>query len=252
MGKGRELTVAEKQVIIRLHERGTGPKKISDITKFNENTVKTIIGKWKRTGAVTNMPRIGRPRITTDRVDRKIVKTAILNRGISKRNLTLQTNNECETHISISTVRRRLHENNLKGRRARRKPWLSKKNIARRLKWAKLHSGWTSVEWSKVLWSDESKFCLFPNKGVKYVWRKPGEETRKECLVPTVKHGGGKSMLLIWRCTSSHDGCCPVRIRDDLGFNGGRRRWQLCPHPHDHDQRGLSPNFGQKPSTIGY
>ncbi len=45
----------------------------------------------------------------------------------------------------------------------------------RRLTWAKEKKNWTVVQWSKVLFSDESKFCIsFGNQGPR-VWRKGGE-----------------------------------------------------------------------------
>ncbi len=44
----------------------------------------------------------------------------------------------------------------------------------RRLTWAK-EKNWTVAQWSKVLFSDESKFCIsFGNQGPR-VWRKAGE-----------------------------------------------------------------------------
>ncbi len=44
----------------------------------------------------------------------------------------------------------------------------------RRLTWAK-EKNWTIAQWSKVLFSDESKFCIsFGNQGPS-VWRKGGE-----------------------------------------------------------------------------
>ena len=55
--------------------------------------------------------------------------------------------------------------------------------------WAKAHRDWTVSDWSKVLWTDESAFQLFPG-GEQYVWRKKGEEFKEENLAPTVKHGG--------------------------------------------------------------
>jgi len=56
-----------------------------------------------------------------------------------------------------------LDENNLVSRKACKKPLVSKKNKAARLEFAKEHINWTTTEWSKILWSDESKFNLFGN-----------------------------------------------------------------------------------------
>ncbi len=45
----------------------------------------------------------------------------------------------------------------------------------RRLTWAKEKKNWTVAQWSKVLFSDESKFCIsFGNQDPR-VWRKSGE-----------------------------------------------------------------------------
>ncbi len=56
----------------------------------------------------------------------------------------------------------------------------------RRLTWAKLKN-WTVAQWSKVLFSDESKFSiLFGNQGPR-VWRKGGEAHRPSCLKSRVK-----------------------------------------------------------------
>ncbi len=57
----------------------------------------------------------------------------------------------------------------------------------RRLTWAKDKKNWTVAQWSKVLFSDESKFCIsFGNKGPR-VWRKGGEAHSPSCLKSSVK-----------------------------------------------------------------
>jgi transposase len=192
MGKSKEFTVAERKVIINQASRGHVPRKISEITGFKIPTIKTIIRKWKKTGSVVNQPRMGRPRKTTPRNDKRIINLALSNRRLVLPKLTEKVNEELCTVLPSATVKRRLHANIIKGRRATKKPWLSKVNQRKRLAWAKDHSTWTSDDWRKVLWSDESKFCIFCNPGVKYVWRRPGEKFRRECVTPTVNHGGGK------------------------------------------------------------
>ena len=58
--------------------------------------------------------------------------------------------------LSPITIRRRLHEFGFRGYKARKKPLLSRRNIERRLKFAKNHKNWTAEDWTKVLWSDKS------------------------------------------------------------------------------------------------
>jgi hypothetical protein len=47
-----------------------------------------------------------------------------------------------------------------------------------------------------MIWSDESSFTLFPTSGRVYIWRTPKEAYNPECLIPTVKHGGG--CVMVW------------------------------------------------------
>ena len=42
---------------------------------------------------------------------------------------------------------------------------------------------------------------LFGFDGVRYVWRRLGEEYKDSWLIPTVKHGGGSPM--VWGCMSA-------------------------------------------------
>lgn len=181
----------EKQKIIRMHQDGFRRSKIAEKTRFKWSTVDNVIKKWTKFGTVANSRRFGRPRSTTPRQDRKIVQLAATDRRITLSNLTKAVENDHLITVSSRTIKRRLSEVNFEGRRARKKPLLSKNNIAKRLKWAKEHETWRSHDWSKVIWSDESKFCIFGNNGSKFVWRRPGEALKPICLQPTVKHGGG-------------------------------------------------------------
>ncbi len=85
----------------------------------------------------------------------------------------------------------------------------------RRLTWAKEKKNWTVAQWSKVLFSDESKFCIsFGNQGPR-VWRKGGEAHSPSCLKSSVKFPslgwfGVQCNLLVlvhcvfWKLTSLH------------------------------------------------
>ncbi len=70
----------------------------------------------------------------------------------------------------------------------------------RRLTWAKEKKNWTVAQWSKVLFSDESNFCIsFGNQGPR-VWRKGGEAHSPSCLKSCVKF---PQSVMIWGVMSS-------------------------------------------------
>ncbi len=59
---------------------------------------------------------------------------------------------------------------------------------------------WTVAQWSKALFSDESKFCIsFGNQGPR-VWRKSGEAQNPCCLKSSVKF---PQSVMIWAAMSS-------------------------------------------------
>ncbi len=52
----------------------------------------------------------------------------------------------------------------------------------RRLTWAKEKKNWTVAQWSKVLFSDESKFCISFGKQGPRVWRKEWRSSEPKLL----------------------------------------------------------------------
>ena len=74
--------------------------------------------------------------------------------------------------------------------------------MEKRLRFAKQHLHWTLEDWSKVLWSDESKFGFRGNHGKRiFVRRRVGERLKLDCMKGTVKFGGGSCM--VWGAMSA-------------------------------------------------
>jgi hypothetical protein len=90
-------------------------------------------------------------------------------------------------------VWRELHKSNIHGRAAIAKPLIIESNAQMPKRWCHDHKTWTSDNWNAlVISSDESFVTLLPTSGRVYVRRTPKEAYyNPECLVPTVKHGGG-------------------------------------------------------------
>ncbi len=103
--------------------------------------------------------------------------------------------NLCELHKELSEV-------GIKASRAtthRRVKEFGCSCCQRHLTWAK-EKNWTFAQWSKVLFSDESKFCIsFGNQGP-WVWRKGGEAHSPSCLKSSVKF---PQSVMIWGAMSS-------------------------------------------------
>ncbi len=80
------------------------------------------------------------------------------------------------------------------------KPLLNQRQRQKHLTWAVEQKNWTVAQWSKVLFSDESKFCIsFRNQGPR-VWRKSGEAQNPCCLKSSVKF---PQSVMIWAAMSS-------------------------------------------------
>ncbi len=83
----------------------------------------------------------------------------------------------------------------------------------RRLTWAKEKKNWTVAQWSKVLFSDESKFCIsFVNQGPR-VWMKGGEAHSPSCLKSSVKF---PQSVTIWGAMSSEGVGADFIFQQDL------------------------------------
>lgn len=63
---------------------------------------------------------------------------------------------------------------------------------------AKIHENWTVDDWKQVVWTDETKINHMGSDGRDWVWKKKGEGLNDRLVKPTVKFGGGSTM--VWGC----------------------------------------------------
>ena len=115
--------------------------------------------------------------------------------------LTKTLNTEADQEISERTVRRILCDGGLAAKEKEKKPCLSKKNIKERLDFARRHRDWTTADWKRVIWSDETKINRFCSDGRSWCWVRDGEARTERHVKQTIKHGGGS--LMIWGCMTA-------------------------------------------------
>ena len=150
----------------------------------------------KKTNSLNSLPRSGRPSALKESDRRYLRLCSVRDRRKTSSVLTEDFNCERKIPVSNSVVNRSLHSWGMIGRVACRKPLLSSRNVKKRLRFAREHVKWTKRKWSKVLFTDESKFDLFGSNRRTFVRRLANERYKKECLTPTVKHGGGN--IMVW------------------------------------------------------
>lgn len=92
-------------------------------------------------------------------------------------------------------------------------PLLRKANIKKRLQLARDHVNWTETEWSKVLFTDETKIEIFGSHRRVFIRRMSGERYKSECLIPTVKHGRGS--IMVWGAVLC-EGALPLHLIEGI------------------------------------
>ena len=121
----KEKCEPTREKIVKYSQKGWSQVKIEKHLKCSRCWVQNTLKRFVETGVHKNRKKTGRNRITTERDDRKIERISLKNRKKSSSAVASVFSKDEIHKISSRTVRRRLNEAGLKGRRARKKPWLS-------------------------------------------------------------------------------------------------------------------------------
>ncbi len=181
MGKTADLTVVQKTIIDTLHKEGKPQTFIAKEAGSSQSVVSKHVNR-----KLSGRKKCGRKRCTTNRGKRSLMRIVKQNRFKNLGELHKEWT-EAGVKASRATIHRRVEEFGYSCHQSH-------------LTWAKEKKNWTVAQWSKVLFSDESKFCIsFGNQGPR-VWRKGGEAHSPSCLKSRVKL---TQSLMIWGAMSS-------------------------------------------------
>ncbi len=180
MGKTADLTVVQKTIIDTLHKEGKPQTFIAKEAGCSRSAVSKHVNR-----KLSGRRKCGRKRCTTNRENcslmRIVMQNWFKNLGELHREWT-----EAGVKESRATTHRRVKEFGYICRQ-------------RCLTWAKEKKNWTVAQWSKVLFSDESKFCIsFGNQGP--LGGRSGEAQSQSCLKSSVKF---PQFVMIWGVMSS-------------------------------------------------
>lgn len=104
--------------------------------------------------------------------------------------------------ISSRTVRNRLRDVGLRSWRPMRVPLLTPTHQRQRLAYARRYVHWSQQQWTNVLFTDESRFCLHGNDRRVRVWRRRGERYNANHTRPVTAFSGGS--VMVWAGVSRY------------------------------------------------
>ena len=201
-----------------LSEEGYSQRAVARRAGCSQRSVSVILRKQRHTGCVRDHEIIGRKRKTTIKEDRLIVRKSKADRFKTATEIKAEMQMEHGVRISSSTIRRRSREAGLNGCKTRKKPRLTARHKKARLEFARLHKNWTARQWSRVVFSDESRFLINRSDGRAYVRRMVGEALNQNCVQSTVQHGGGG--IMVWGCISRKGMGILEKVNGRLDGNG--------------------------------
>ncbi len=168
MEKTADLTVVQKTIIDTLHKEGKPQTPIAKEAGCSHSAVSKHVNT-----KLSGRKKCGRKRCKTNRENRSLMKIVKQNRFKNLGELHKEW-----TKAGVKASRATTH------RRVKEFGYICRQRC---LTWAKEKKNWTVAQWSKVLFSNESKFCIsFGNQGPR-VWRKGGEAHIPSCLKSSVK-----------------------------------------------------------------
>ena len=185
--------------------------------------------KHTQTNTVKELPRSGRPHVTSQREDRAL--HSLVRRIPFTTSLVLKRQWLLHRRMSARTVRNCLKSAGLKARRVTKRPMLSDRHQRIRLAYCLARRDLHLRTWRRIHWSVESRFLLHVTDGRMSVRRQKNTAYAPMKIQPNIPYNGGSAM--IWGCISHDCKLDLVTIRGNITGNQYIRDvLQLVAVPH--------------------
>ncbi|UYV62556.1 hypothetical protein LAZ67_2001071 [Cordylochernes scorpioides] len=168
-------------MVIGLKRAGWSIRQIAADTHLGASTVHRLWRRWLEQGNVAIYRNAGATRVTSARVDRRILRQAVAAPQATCTAILQHVQDTLNHSISTRTISRPLVANGLHSCRPVRRLPLTAPNRRQRLEWCRARSTWMT-EWHRVVFSDESRFCLSSDSRRVRVWRRRGERSNPAAI----------------------------------------------------------------------
>lgn len=149
------ISNSKRLEILRLINDGLNQSQVARECSVSRCAVQNIIKKQNLGLPIQDRPRSGRPQVLNERDRRKVVIESKKDLFATAKHIQRRSNlnGRCSTEL----IRVVLKKYGLFGCIAAKKPFLTKRNKAKRLEYCQERLNWNSIDWSKYIFSDEVK-----------------------------------------------------------------------------------------------
>lgn len=176
-------------------EEGVSQREIANRLHCSQPAISKLLQKHTHTGSVLDLPRSGRPRISTPHEDATLIQRSLQHRRHTARQLRVYWEGH-GVNTSTRTVQRRLRDAGLLSRIAVPKPLLTETHKLQRLQFALNHQHWTTATFARVIFTDEAPMFIGSSGGRVWVRLRRGEHDIPEAqVIPRQRRG---SHILVW------------------------------------------------------
>ncbi|GFW72643.1 transposable element Tcb1 transposase [Trichonephila clavipes] len=168
--------------IVAFWDCGLSFREISQRAGRNSATIMQICHRWMQEVTTALWGRSYPPRRTTSRGDRWIMRIVVMDRVASSRTIAQQNQSVMHHSVSSRTIQRHLQQSGMStGRPLLRIP-LTENHRHLRCQWCNERRTWTT-EWSGIVFTEESRFCLQHHDGQIRFWKHRDESLLSCCVI---------------------------------------------------------------------
>ena len=191
------LSEVDRERAMGMLEGGLSKRDVARRVGCHVATIYRLEDRVRETGTTKDRPRSGRPRVTSARQDRRIVRQHINEPMTPATHTASRTPGIRNPRISSKTVIRRLAERGLRAYRPYVGLVLNRDRRANRRRWARDHTNgaWRQGQWRRVAFSDESRFKLNRADGRQRVYRRRNQRFARQNVMETDRFGSGSVMV---------------------------------------------------------
>lgn len=195
----QQLTPFERGRIVGMRECGKSFKEIARQLGRSDLTVRRAWNAWILENRSDRKIGSGRPRVSTEREDRLLRRSALQDPIETSRSVGANWMRAVDHRVSMRTVYRRIHSFKLFSYRPHFRLPLTREHMRARLEWCIERDQW-GEGWNHVIFSDESRFCLWKSDGRLRVRRRRND--RRDLASVQRRHTGLTPGVMVWGAIS--------------------------------------------------